>query len=454
MSMKVAAPDGVKVCAQLLLCHINEHACQFSSYNVASACFWFSKSLIICINILSSYDKHKHGSLQVYTVAGGKNIPNWLSEKKKKSLRKDEEYNRRVELLQDFEFPAACQRLKVSPDGQYIFATGYHPPRVRVYDVNQLSMKFERHLDSEIVDFQILSDNFDKAVFLCADRSLCIHARFGHYYKTRIPKFGRDLAYCPFTAELLVAASAPEVYRMNLSEGRFMTPLATKSPAINACGISPAHGLLACAGEDGGLECFDLRQRDSLGYLNAAGAAGSAGQALTALRFDDGGMHVAVGTSGGLVAIFDLRSQRPMTVKDHMYDSRITDIKFHSGGGGPAGGDTHRVISADRRIIKIWDMDSGEGFTNMEPAEDINDVCVWKDSGLIMAGCDTSRIQAYFVPALGPAPRWCSFLENLTEELEESANPTVYDDYRFVTRDDLVSLFFILVMTRVYMSIY
>lgn len=40
------------------------------------------------------------------------------------------------------------------------------------------------------------------------------------------------------------------------------------------------------------------------------------------------------------------------------------------------------------------------------------------------------RAQAYFVPALGPAPRWCSFLEGLTEELEESAQPALYDDYR------------------------
>lgn len=42
-------------------------------------------------------------------------------------------------------------------------------------------------------------------------RSISFHARFGAYYKTRVPKFGRDLAYCPFSAELLVAASAPEV---------------------------------------------------------------------------------------------------------------------------------------------------------------------------------------------------------------------------------------------------
>ena len=172
--------------------------------------------------------------------------------------------------------------------------------QMRCYDVSQLSMKFDRHLDSEIVDFQILSEDYSKAVFLCADRrwvlhqcgcrqrrgcctsnvgaaaltwvlhrrgcctgcgrrisdalavrllgesayvaphaalphscsprprptppppvaspslrprprSLSFHARFGAYYKTRVPKFGRDLAYCPFSAELLVAASAPEV---------------------------------------------------------------------------------------------------------------------------------------------------------------------------------------------------------------------------------------------------
>jgi hypothetical protein len=41
---------------------------------------------------------------------------------------------------------------------------------MRCYDVAQLSMKFSRHLDSEIVDFQILSDDYSKAAFLCADR--------------------------------------------------------------------------------------------------------------------------------------------------------------------------------------------------------------------------------------------------------------------------------------------
>ena len=43
---------------------------------------------------------------------------------------------------------------------------------------------------------------------------------------------------------------------------------------------------------------------------------------MTALRFDDTGLYIAVGTSNGLVGVFDLRAQKPMVVKDHMYGSK------------------------------------------------------------------------------------------------------------------------------------
>lgn len=55
-----------------------------------------------------------------------------------------------------------------------------------------------------------------------------------------------------------------------------------------------------------------------------------AGEGLTALRFDDSGLQCAVGTTNGLVALFDLRASRPTMVKDHMYGAPIRDIKFHT----------------------------------------------------------------------------------------------------------------------------
>lgn len=47
------------------------------------------------------------------------------------------------------------------------------------------------------------------------------------------------------------------------------------------------------------------------------------------MAFDSRGLHCAVGTAGGLVALFDLRSPRPMLVKDHMYGAPILTLDFH-----------------------------------------------------------------------------------------------------------------------------
>lgn len=59
-----------------------------------------------------------------------------------------------------------------------------------------------------------------------------------------------------------------------------------------------------------------------------------------------------------------------------------------------------------------------------------------------MLATENKRLSNFFIPSLGPAPKWCSFLENLTEEMEEEAGGgagagTLYDDYRFVTKEDL-----------------
>lgn len=53
---------------------------------------------------------------------------------------------------------------------------------------------------------------------------------------------------------------------------------------------------------------------------------------------------------------------------------------------------------------------------------------------------ESPKIQSYFIPDLGPAPKWCSYLDNITDELEEDGQPAVYDDYKFVTRDELDTL--------------
>lgn len=71
--------------------------------------------------------------------------------------------------------------------------------------------------------------------------------------------------------------------------------------------------------------------------------------AITALKFQ-GGLNLGVGTSTGHVLIYDIRSNKPFVVKDHMYGLPIKCIDFHQ--------TMDLVYSMDNSIVKIWERDS------------------------------------------------------------------------------------------------
>ena len=55
----------------------------------------------------------------------------------------------------------------------------------------------------------------------------------------------------------------------------------------------------------------------------------------------------------------------------------------------------------------------------------LHQVCVVPGSGLMFAANESSDIFTYFIPSLAPAPKWCSYLDSITEELEENAEAAV-----------------------------
>ncbi|XP_036729026.1 nucleolar protein 10 isoform X2 [Balaenoptera musculus] len=326
--------------------------------------------------------------VKIYSLSCGKSLPEWLSDRKKRALqKKDVNVRRRIELIQDFEMPTVCTTIKVSKDGQYILATGTYKPRVRCYDTYQLSLKFERCLDSEVVTFETLSDDYSKVVFLHNDRYIEFHSQSGFYYKTRIPKFGRDFSYHYPSCDLYFVGASSEVYRLNLEQGRFLNPLQTDAAENNVCDVNSVHGLFAAGTIEGRVECWDPRTRGRVGLLDCALSSVTADSeinslpTISALKFN-GALTMAVGTSTG----------------------------------------------------------QGKIFTSLEPEHDINDVCLYPNSGMLLTANETPKMGIYYIPVLGPAPRWCSFLDNLTEELEENPESTVYDDYKFVTKKDLENL--------------
>ncbi|EDO37775.1 predicted protein [Nematostella vectensis] len=376
-------------------------------------------------------------NVKIYNLSAGKSLPEWLSERKRRTLQKNDiDIRRRIELIQDFEMPTASTNIQVSADNQYVMATGVYKPRVRCYDTTQLSLKFERCLDSDIVKFCILSEDYSKMVFLNSDRYVEFHAQYGRYYRTRIPKFGRDLAYHYPSCDLYMVGAGSEVYRLNLEQGKFLNPLQTDALGMNVCDLNPVHQLFAAGTTEGRIECWDPRSRSRVGLLDVALSGipqESVDQvpAVTALRFRDG-LTMGVGTSTGHVLMYDLRSSQPLLVKDHQYGLPINSLAYQDQLGV--------VLSTDSKILKIWDRETGKPFTSIEPQTNINDLCVFPDSGLLFMATESPKMLVYYIPTLGPAPRWCSFLDNLTEELEEDEQPTVYDDYKFVTKEDIEGL--------------
>jgi ribosome biogenesis protein ENP2 len=131
-------------------------------------------------------------NVAVYSVTASARsaIPDWLARRNAKSLRYDKEYRERIELIQDFEFPEASTRVRMTRDGKHIVATGVYKPQMRVFELSELSMKFDRHTECDTVQFELLSEDWTKSVLLQSDRTLEFHSQFGLHFKTRIPKVG------------------------------------------------------------------------------------------------------------------------------------------------------------------------------------------------------------------------------------------------------------------------
>ncbi|KAF3332315.1 nucleolar protein 10 [Carex littledalei] len=376
--------------------------------------------------------------VKLYTLSGQRSTASLLDPKKKRALRKDKDYLQRVDLIQDLRFETSAGKIKVTPDGDYVITSGIYPPQVKVFELKELSQKFERHFISEIINFEVLADDYSKLAFLCSDRSVVLHAKYGSHYSLRIPRMGRDIAYDCWSCDLLCAASSPDLYRINLEQGRFLQSLTSQSPGINVVARSAIHGLVACGGEDGAVECFDMRQKSSVGRISTLASTNDVDQEVTALKFDDNqGYLLAVGTSTGKIPIYDLRMSDPVRVKDHFYGEAISSIKWHQ----TLNSTEPKLISADSHVVRIWDPNTGDDTAKVESSGgSINDVCIFRNSGLMLLALDNGQIPAHYLPALGPAPKWCSYLENLTEEMEENAETVIYENYKFLTKEDLERL--------------
>lgn len=332
--------------------------------------------------------------------------------------------------------PDVSNTVNITPDGKYVWASGNYKPWLKCYDLNNLSLKFERGLDADVIKLIPLSDDYSKAVILESDRWIEMHAMLGRYYRMRMPCQGRDMALSEESSDLYLVGSKSEVYRFNLEQGCWLTSFESTAP-LNCVQVCTDHQLVICGTTSGVVEAWDQRDRSLCGTLDTGASVNNhLGEnkniAVTSLAFSDP-LHIGVGTSSGQIVTYDLRARRPLLIKDHNNDLPIKKVEFIKREDGDV------AASMDSRMMKIWYEEDGSPMAAIENTCPLNDFCRFPNSGMFFFANEAPKMLQYFIPQLGPAPKWCSYLENLTEEMEETET-TVYDNYRFVTKKQLDDL--------------
>lgn len=358
-------------------------------------------------------------------------------------------------------------------------ALGTYKPQIHTHYLPHLSLSFARHTSSLNTTFLLLSSDYSKSLHLQADRSLEFHTPQGCHYTTRLPRYGRDLKYDFRSAEALIpsvgvnANGSGEVFRLNLEAGRYMRGYEVDvggddfttvgagalqggigAGCINTAAVAKdTHNLLAFGTSIGTVEFWDPRTRGKVGILQrpAPDDLFEGKSAITALEFDRSGLGLAAGSSTGLIHLYDLRLSVPLLKKDQGYGYPIQTLIFLQPSiSTRAQTSEPKILSADKRIIKIWNSSDASPWTSVEPAVDLHCVTWCKDTGMLLTANEGRQQHAFLIPQLGPAPKWCSFLDNLVEEMAEDPNDpnaftnqragAIYDNYKFLTTQQLESL--------------
>ncbi|KJH50020.1 hypothetical protein DICVIV_03821 [Dictyocaulus viviparus] len=404
--------------------------------------------------------------VKIYNLSAGKSVPEWMNSEARRKAERSVDARRRVQLIQDFEMPDVSHTVNLSKDGRYVFATGAYKSWLKCYDLENLALKFQRGLDSSVIKLVSLGDDYSKIILLQEDRFLEIHAAFGRYFRMRMPRYGRDMAYSLEQSDLyLVGASLPKPTNYSYAVSVMLS--------FFLC----SHKFLGTA--DCQLEAWDHRDKSRVGVLDCLPCLRDETGVeveITSLKFRDS-LLLGVGTSSGHVLLYDIRSCKPLIVKNHLNGLSIRKIDFVSRclvfcvfdllqngfetfdmvlipmffsisfgfklltmKNTRLRDNESLVLSMDSRVLKIWQASTASPFASIETDCALNDFCRYPDSGLIFFANEGSRLQQFFIPALGTAPKWCYYLESITEELEEAQPAHLYDDYKFVTNEELEML--------------
>ena len=124
---------------------------------------------------------------KIYHLTMAKTTPEFLKQSRltRDRLKRDLDFQRRIDFIQDFDFPISSGKIEISRDGEFIFASGIYKPELKIFSTSNLSLKCKRGFDSEVVDFVTLDEDYRKVAAVSVDRNVELHAQYGKHFKIR-----------------------------------------------------------------------------------------------------------------------------------------------------------------------------------------------------------------------------------------------------------------------------
>jgi len=308
----------------------------------------------------------------------------------------------------DFNFPSFCQKIKETLTDSFLISYGEYPPQVRCFDLENLSLKFERHLESGIQDFQIISKDWQKLLFLRNDKYLEFHTKGGFHYKTKILTQGVNLLFHSKTNVVYIPSSKDEIFKLDLKEGKFLNSLKNSSFYGNTCGKNSFSENILAFGNSGGIVNFwdpriiqkSIFKIEGFKFLKKIGTK----KKVTSIRFDEKNeFECFVGFENGEVILFDIRSKIPLIAKEMENSSPIISIRADQSG--------KKIITASPNQIKIWEKTSGKTTCLLESKIQINHLCKIRNSGFFFLAMQKAKIEGKFFEEMGNIPSWISNFE-------------------------------------------
>ena len=380
-----------------------------------------------------SFSRSSLNGVKVYNLTFGKTDEQWMNEQRMgniNSLKYNEQYRRRVEFIQDGTFPTGSTQVLLSYDGMYLMATGIYPPTFKMFELSELSMKFERGLESESIQAIFLSNNWEKLAILRDHRWIEFHTKHGRHYNLRIPYIGTNIGYNKPLCELYIGTIKNKVLRMNLEIGKYFSSYELNSINYISCqDNNKIHLLNAFGGLNGKISFIDPRNKNEVKIFDLNDSNKKYSSEVTKLKFDNDGLTFGVGLSNGIVNVYDLRRKNELYSVNHKNNIPINDIHFHN--------NSNKIISSDAKTVRYWNRLNGSLYTVITSKDYINNIASDNNSGILFMSQNSHKIGAYYLPSIGIAPKWCPFLDSMTEELEEVKFKSIYVNYKFITRDEL-----------------